>query len=174
MESQDSSRTGIQSTAHLWEVTKGCNLRCIHCRATATELSSPTDLSPPNTRSISSSRSQISGIPSSYSVVASRSIGLTFSSLRALPTGSSGFAWPSLERYVGHKPVAKKIVEAGVKRVSISLDGADALTARYLRGIPRSIRSRDLRHAQSARARDVGADQHDNRAAQCSPVAGRA
>ena len=21
-----------------WEVTKGCNLRCIHCRATATEL----------------------------------------------------------------------------------------------------------------------------------------
>src|SRR5215470_19800586 len=27
-----------------WEVTKGCNLRCIHCRATATELSSPTDL----------------------------------------------------------------------------------------------------------------------------------
>src|SRR4051794_38921206 len=27
-----------------WEVTKGCNLRCVHCRATATELSSPTDL----------------------------------------------------------------------------------------------------------------------------------
>ncbi len=24
-----------------WEVTKGCNLRCIHCRATATELMSP-------------------------------------------------------------------------------------------------------------------------------------
>src|SRR5947199_4870964 len=28
-----------------WEVTKGCNLRCIHCRASATELSSPSDLS---------------------------------------------------------------------------------------------------------------------------------
>ncbi len=27
-----------------WEVTKGCNLRCIHCRATATELASPSDL----------------------------------------------------------------------------------------------------------------------------------
>ena len=27
-----------------WEVTKGCNLRCIHCRATATELSAPLDL----------------------------------------------------------------------------------------------------------------------------------
>ena len=27
-----------------WEVTKGCNLRCVHCRATATELASPNDL----------------------------------------------------------------------------------------------------------------------------------
>src|SRR5215472_4347400 len=27
-----------------WEVTRGCNLRCIHCRATATELMSPDDL----------------------------------------------------------------------------------------------------------------------------------
>src|SRR5579884_874399 len=30
-----------------WEVTKGCNLRCVHCRATATELASPNDLSTP-------------------------------------------------------------------------------------------------------------------------------
>jgi hypothetical protein len=30
-----------------WEVTKGCNLRCVHCRATATELASPTDLPTP-------------------------------------------------------------------------------------------------------------------------------
>src|ERR1035438_932508 len=28
-----------------WELTKGCNLRCVHCRATATELSAPSDLS---------------------------------------------------------------------------------------------------------------------------------
>src|SRR5512147_3068331 len=33
-----------------WEVTKGCNLRCIHCRATATELMSPTDL--PTTKAL--------------------------------------------------------------------------------------------------------------------------
>jgi MoaA/NifB/PqqE/SkfB family radical SAM enzyme len=32
------------------EVTKGCNLRCIHCRATATELSSPNDL--PTTKAL--------------------------------------------------------------------------------------------------------------------------
>lgn len=35
-----------------WEVTKGCNLRCIHCRASATELSSPSDLSTEAARDI--------------------------------------------------------------------------------------------------------------------------
>ena len=36
----------VDSTPRLifCEVTKGSNLRCIHCRATATELSSPNDL----------------------------------------------------------------------------------------------------------------------------------
>src|SRR5271157_4027532 len=28
-----------------WELTTGCNLRCIHCRASATALMSPDDLS---------------------------------------------------------------------------------------------------------------------------------
>jgi len=32
-----------------WEVTKGYNLRCIHCCVTATELSAPLDL-PTNIR----------------------------------------------------------------------------------------------------------------------------
>jgi MoaA/NifB/PqqE/SkfB family radical SAM enzyme len=33
-----------------WEVTKGCNFRCIHCRATASELASPLDL--PTTKAL--------------------------------------------------------------------------------------------------------------------------
>ena len=35
-----------------WELTKGCNLRCIHCQASATELSSPSDLSTQGERDI--------------------------------------------------------------------------------------------------------------------------
>src|SRR5450631_3736998 len=35
-----------------WELTKGCNLRCVHCRATATELSAPSDLSTEAARDI--------------------------------------------------------------------------------------------------------------------------
>ena len=39
-ERQKVQTTGSAGPARLifWEVTKGCNLRCIHCRATATEL----------------------------------------------------------------------------------------------------------------------------------------
>src|ERR1017187_542002 len=47
-QSNGDGRTAVskQYTPRLifWEVTKGCNLRCIHCRATATELMSPADL----------------------------------------------------------------------------------------------------------------------------------
>src|ERR1700733_3809432 len=43
-----------------WELTKGCNLRCIHCRASATELSSPSDLSTQAARDIIDQIAQIS------------------------------------------------------------------------------------------------------------------
>src|SRR6202167_6510281 len=45
---------GTQNKPRLvfWELTKGCNLRCIHCRASATELSSPSDLSTQAARDI--------------------------------------------------------------------------------------------------------------------------
>ena len=72
---------------------------------------------------------------------------------RALCHGR-GFAWPwrRTERWSQRKS-RSKIVEAGVKRVSISLDGADAADARYLPRNSRSIRSRHLWLAQSERAR---------------------
>jgi AdoMet-dependent heme synthase len=48
------SNHGNQNKPRLifWELTKGCNLRCIHCRASATELSSPSDLSTQAARDI--------------------------------------------------------------------------------------------------------------------------
>ena len=51
---QHSSQVILVSKPRLifWELTKGCNLRCIHCRASATELSSPSDLSTQAARDI--------------------------------------------------------------------------------------------------------------------------
>jgi radical SAM protein with 4Fe4S-binding SPASM domain len=118
-----------------WEVTKGCNLRCIHCRATATELSSPTDLS---TRIALGIIDQIAaaanpilvlsgGEPLYRSDIFQLARYATYKNLRvALATNGT----------LVTKDVARIIVDSGVKRVSISLDGADAATHDTFRGIP--------------------------------------
>jgi AdoMet-dependent heme synthase len=118
-----------------WEVTKGCNLRCIHCRATATELSSPTD---PPTRvaldiidQIAAAASPIlvlsGGEPLYRSDIFQLARYATDKGLRvALATNGT----------LVTKDVARMIVDAGVRRVSNSLDGADATTHDAFRGIP--------------------------------------
>ncbi len=118
-----------------WEVTKGCNLRCIHCRASATELSSPSDL---ETRTALGIIDQIAeaanpilvlsgGEPLYRSDIFQLARYATDKGLRvALATNGT----------LVTKDVARMIVDSGVKRVSISLDGADALTHDAFRGIP--------------------------------------
>jgi AdoMet-dependent heme synthase len=118
-----------------WEVTKGCNLRCVHCRATATELSSPTDLS---TRTALEIIDQITaaanpilvlsgGEPLYRSDIFQLARYATDKGLRvALATNGT----------LVTRDVARMIVDAGVRRVSISLDGADSLTHDSFRGIP--------------------------------------
>jgi len=118
-----------------WEVTKGCNLRCIHCRATATELSSPTDLP---TRTALEIVDQISaaanpilvlsgGEPLYRSDIFQLARYATDRGLRvALATNGT----------LVTKDVARMVVDSGVRRVSISLDGADPTTHDTFRGIP--------------------------------------
>ena len=118
-----------------WEVTKGCNLRCIHCRATATELSSPTDLP---TKKALEIIDQIATVSSPILVLSGgeplyrsdifqlarygRDRGLRV----ALATNGT----------LVTREIARMISDSGVKRVSISLDGADAATHDSFRGIP--------------------------------------
>jgi radical SAM protein with 4Fe4S-binding SPASM domain len=118
-----------------WEVTKGCNLRCIHCRATATELSSPTDLP---TRAALEIIDQIAaaanpilvlsgGEPLYRNDIFQLARYATDKGLRvALATNGT----------LVTKDVARMIVDSGVRRVSISLDGADSITHDTFRGIP--------------------------------------
>ena len=118
-----------------WELTKGCNLRCIHCRASATELSSPSDLSTQVALDIIDQIAAVSnpilvlsgGEPLFRSDVFQLARYGTDKGLRvALATNGT----------LVTKQVARKIVDSGVKRVAISLDGADALTHDTFRGIP--------------------------------------
>ncbi|HEU5337254.1 MAG TPA: radical SAM protein [Terriglobales bacterium] len=118
-----------------WEVTKGCNLRCIHCRASATELSSPSDLTTSTALrivdQIAAAGNPIlvlsGGEPLYRSDIFQLARYATDRGLRvALATNGT----------LVTREVARMIVDAGVRRVSISLDGADALTHDTFRGIP--------------------------------------
>lgn len=133
---------GLSSKAHqnkprliFWELTKGCNLRCIHCRATATELSSPSDLSTQAARDIIDQIAEVSkpilvlsgGEPLFRSDIFQLARYGTDKGLRvALATNGT----------LVTKHVARMIVDSGVQRVAISLDGADAITHDTFRGIP--------------------------------------
>ena len=118
-----------------WEVTKGCNLRCIHCRATATELSSPLDLPTTNALNVIEQVSQYAlpilvlsgGEPLFRADIFDLARYATERGLRvALATNGT----------LVSKEVARNIVDAGVRRVSISLDGSNASTHDAFRGIP--------------------------------------
>ena len=118
-----------------WEVTKGCNLRCIHCRATATELSSPSDLS---TRTAMGIIDQIAAAANPILVLSGGEPLYRSDIFQLARYGTDKGLRVALATNgtMVTKEVARMIVESGVKRVSISLDGADALTHDTFRGIP--------------------------------------
>jgi MoaA/NifB/PqqE/SkfB family radical SAM enzyme len=137
--SENSRHSGpaVQNKPRLifWELTKGCNLRCIHCRASATELSSPDDLSTSAAKSIIDQIAEVSspilvlsgGEPLFRKDIFELARYGTDKGLRvALATNGT----------LVTKEVAQKIFDSGVKRVAISLDGTDAATHDKFRSIP--------------------------------------
>ncbi len=117
-----------------WEVTKGCNLRCIHCRATASELSSPLDL--PTTKALN----LIKQVSQSFLPILVLSGGepLFRRDIFELASFAASLGMRVALATNGtlvDKQVARRILESGVRRVSISLDGADAATHDAFRGI---------------------------------------
>jgi len=118
-----------------WEVTKGCNLRCIHCRATATELSSPSDLS---TESVLRVIDQIATVSSPILVLSGGEPLFRRDIFQLARYGTDkGLRVALATNGTGVTPdIARKCVETGIKRVSISLDGSDAATHDAFRGIP--------------------------------------
>ncbi|MBV9610465.1 MAG: radical SAM protein [Acidobacteria bacterium] len=118
-----------------WEVTKGCNLRCVHCRATATELSSPSDLS---TEAALRVVEQISSFANPILVLSGGEPLFRADIFQLARYGTDRGLRIALATNgtLVTKEVARKIVDSGVRRVSISLDGSDAATHDTFRGIP--------------------------------------
>ncbi len=134
-----------------WETTTGCNLRCIHCRASAAELSSPEDLSTEEALAFVDSLADFArpvlvlsgGEPlfrDDIFGIASRA------HERGLPVALA------TNGTLVDAAVAAEIKRAGIRRVSISFDGVDAETHDAFRGISGSFEQAlaGMRHIQEA------------------------
>jgi heme b synthase len=116
-----------------WELTTGCNLRCIHCRASATELMSPDDLKYEECCEIIDQIAEYAplilvlsgGEPLWRRDVFDLAKRATAKNMRvALATNGT----------LVDEAMAQRIEDAGILRVAISLDGADRLTHDTFRG----------------------------------------
>jgi heme b synthase len=116
-----------------WELTTGCNLRCIHCRASATELMSPEDLTTTECLRI------IDDIASFAPFILVLSGGEplwrrdVFDIARYAVSKQIRVALATNGTLLD-EAMAERIQDAGIVRVSISLDGADAPTHDAFRG----------------------------------------
>lgn len=118
-----------------WETTTSCNLKCIHCRASAVEARSPEEL---NFEQSCELLDQIASFANPVIVL----------------SGGEPLVRPDILDIARHGTrhglrmvlatngttvdagIARGLVDAGIQRVSISLDGADAATHDSFRGLP--------------------------------------
>ncbi|MCL4850967.1 MAG: radical SAM protein [Bryobacteraceae bacterium] len=116
-----------------WELTTGCNLRCIHCRASATELMSPDDLNYQESCDVIDQIAEYAplilvlsgGEPLWRRDVFDLAHRARSKNIRvALATNGT----------LVDEAMAQRIQDAGIQRVAISLDGADRATHDNFRG----------------------------------------
>ena len=116
-----------------WELTTGCNLRCIHCRASATDLMSPDDLSTAEARQVIDQIAEYAP----FILVLSGGEPLWRKDVFALAEYAAAknirVALATNGTLVD-EATADRIVAAGIRRVAISLDGADRRTHDSFRG----------------------------------------
>jgi heme b synthase len=118
-----------------WELTRACNLACLHCRAAAVDSPPPGELTTDECLAL-------------IDHVAS------FATPTIILTGGEPLLRPDLFDIARHatdtglravcavngtlldSDAARRMVEAGIRRISISLDGKDAASHDALRGVP--------------------------------------
>jgi radical SAM protein with 4Fe4S-binding SPASM domain len=137
----------------IWEVSRACDLACVHCRASATPSRDPNEL---NAAEALALVHQLAELDPGVLVL----------------TGGDPFKRPDLERIIGAAverglrvavapsvtplltpPRMHRLAALGVRRIALSLDGADAETHDRFRGIPGSF---ERTRAAIAAVRDAG------------------
>lgn len=121
-----------------WELTSGCNLHCIHCRATAQPERDPNELG----------TGEIRAVIDDIATFASPILILTggeplyrpdFFEIAAYATGRGLRVAMATNGTMVTPDIARRAAQAGVLRASISIDGATAATHDAFRGLPGSF-----------------------------------
>jgi len=135
-----------------YEVTQACDLVCQHCRACAQTSANPAELSPSEARRLVD---QVKQFPRPPMLVLTGGDPLKRTDIFSLVEYA---AWSGLD--VSITPSATPLVtpgaihrlrDAGISRLAISIDGADAATHDAVRGVPGSFQ-RSLQILADARA----------------------
>jgi radical SAM protein len=138
-----------------YELTRACDLVCQHCRACAQPLPDPRELPPHLSRHL---MDQLTGFPKPPLVVLTGGDPLKRSDIFDLVRYATGLGLsvavtPSATPLVTGEAL-DRLREAGVSRLAISLDGADAASHDALRGLAGSYR-RTLEILGAARQRAI-------------------
>jgi heme b synthase len=142
-------QSGYRPRLVFWELTTGCNLSCIHCRASATELMSPDDLSTAECLAI------VDQIASYAPLILVLSGGEPLWRRDVFEIASHAVAKGlrvalATNGTLIDEAMAMRIKDAGIVRVAISLDGADKFTHDAFRGHDGAFEAsiRGIRHLQ--------------------------
>jgi len=117
-----------------WELTTACNLKCAHCRACSVHQRSPDDLSTAESKALLDEIAKLGPV----SVVLSGGEPLARPDVFEIAAYGSSKSLRMLLATNGTlltSEVARRIVEAGIGRVSISIDGATATSHDSFRGV---------------------------------------
>ena len=118
-----------------WETTRNCNLSCVHCRASATSGPYKNEL---DTQKAFQLLEDISEVAKPIIILTGGEPLLRPDIFRIAKYGSDlGLRMVMAPNgTLVTQDTAKKLVESGIKRVSISLDGANAESHDRFRGVP--------------------------------------
>lgn len=120
----------------IWEVTRACDLACVHCRASANSCADPLELSTAEAFNlIEQMRDLHPGVLVLTGGDPLKRADLLPIIRRAVERGLSVAITPSVTPLLTAEAI-EDLAAAGVSRIALSLDGADASTHDSFRGMP--------------------------------------
>ena len=137
-----------------WEITQSCNLKCVHCRASATDKRSHEELGTDAARQFLKSVSEI-GRPI---IILTGGEPLLREDLFELADMAHGFGLPCVLATNGtliSEKIADRIKKSPIRRVSISIDGANATDHDSFRGVDGAY---DAAMLGIGKLRDIGVE----------------